>query len=190
VNVLLALLSMLPMLCLSPAHADEAASPAPLPAMRYYGSPITSDLYDAIKADPYFTRLEKELPGSPIVLRVTHTLELTSGGRAAALTTVVLAAVTLGIIPIVVNQDVVVTYEVLVNTVPVATYSYRRNQSQSHNVWNQNDKTFGLGADGLAWVKTTVTPFLAAAREDPALAALLEEYRYYFAAPAVADAAH
>ena len=85
--------------------------------------------------------------------------------------------------PIVTNNDLVVQYEVLVNGTVLASYSYRRNFTRSFNVWSK-DRTNGLGADGVAWVRSTPPQFMAAARDDAKLLALIDEYRYYFGSPA------
>jgi len=163
------------------ARADEALVSAPLPAMTYAGTEATQAIFDALHSDPLFAKLNKELVGCPIVLRVTHSLEPTSGGKATGVTTALLAAGTLGLIPFVTNHDLVVDYEFLVNGSVAANYTYRKNFTYSKNLWTK-DKTFGLGNDGLAWVKNTAPEALAAMRSDPKLAALVEEYRYYFGA--------
>jgi hypothetical protein len=162
------------------AQAEDAAAPKPLPAMRFIGSVESDEIFALLTADPLFKKLDKELVGSPIVLRVTHSLEPTSGGKASGLATGLLAASTLGLLPVVTNNDLVVYYEVLVNGTAVTTASYRKNFTHSNNIWSK-DKTNGLGADGLAWVKTTVPEFLASARQDSKLTELSAEYTFYFA---------
>ncbi len=165
------------------ARPDDKPAGPPLPAMMWVATEATQSFYDQLKADPMFARINKDLVGSPIMLRVTHSLEVTSGGKASGITTGLLAAATLGIVPLVTNHDLVVEYEVLVNGNAVASYRYRKNFTYTKNLWTK-DKYFGLGADGLAWVRGTLTEALAAMRTDPRLAALVEEYQFYFPSPA------
>lgn len=168
--------------------ADEPAPTAPatpaalvLPAVRFYSSVAADDIYAQLHADPLLSHLGRESPGCPIVLRVTHSVEPTSGGRAAGTATGLLAATTLGIIPVVTNEDFVVNYELFVNNSLVSTHAYRRNFTRSRNLWTM-DKKNPLGTEGLAWVKSTVAQFLGEARGDPAFADLVAEYTYYFGA--------
>ena len=171
----------------------SAAPPAALPAIRFYSSIAATEIYADLHADPLFAHLDQELPGCPILLRVTHSVEPTSGGKAAGVATGLLAAGTLGIIPMVTNDDFVVYYEVIVNNTVVSTHVYRRNFTRSRSLWN-SDRRNTLGNEGLAWVKGTAAQFLADARSDAALADLNREYGYYFGdtAPAVpaANVAH
>jgi hypothetical protein len=53
------------------------------------------------------------------------------------------------------------------------------------NIWAK-DETYGLGKDGLQWLKSTAAEFTAAAAGDSKLAALKKEYERYFGAPPVA----
>ncbi|MBP6513633.1 MAG: hypothetical protein KA224_00515 [Steroidobacteraceae bacterium] len=177
-----------------PAPATVAAPvtvvvPAPVPApaasvlppVRYAGTVAGDELFNLIQANPRFAKLSKDLPGSPLMLRVTHSFEMTAGGKAAGLTSAILAGSTLGLLPVVTNNDVAITYEFVVNGVPLSTWVYRRNFTRSQNIF-ATDTTYGLGKEGLAWARSTVNEFLAAAAGDAALAALVEEYGFYFPA--------
>ena len=63
------------------------------------------------------------------------------------------------------------------------TYIYKGNFTQVKNIYT-TDKTYGLGDDGLAWVKSTVNQFLADSAKDAKLDALTAEYKFYFGVPA------
>jgi hypothetical protein len=159
------------------ARADDA----PLPAMGYVGSLQDEDNYDLVKAEPMFSKLNKDLVGSPVVLRVTHSLEPTGGGKAVGLASAIFAGGTLGLLPLVLNQDLVVYYDIIVNGTVLTTFTYRKNITVSTNIWSK-DTTHGLGDTGLAWVKGTAREFVVAARHDQKLADLVDEYQFYFAA--------
>lgn len=156
-----------------------AAHGAALPAVQYNGTVAGDEIYTRLKNDPMFANLSKDLVGCPIVLRVTHSFVITGGGKATALGSVVWSIGTLGILPAVTNNDLVITYEVLVNGTVLKSFVYQRNFTRAINLW-ANDTTYGLGKDGLAWAKETATQFATEAAKDPKLADLVAEYQFYF----------
>jgi len=166
-----------------PAPPTPAAAPAApasaLPAMSFYGSIANDELFDLIKKSEQFARLDKELFGSPLHLRVMHTLQPTAGGKATGLLSAIFTGGTLGLIPAVTNNSLMVTYEVRVHGRELVSYSYQRTFTRAVNIWAK-DETHGLGKEGLAWLKSTATEFTTAAAIDPKLAALKKEYERYF----------
>ena len=153
-----------------------------LPPVAYNGSVAGDELYTLLKADPMFAALSKDLVGCPIVLRVTHSFVMTAGGKASGLASAIWSGGPLGLLPVVTTNDLVITYEVLVNGTVLTTYAYQRNFTRAVNIW-ANDTTYGLGKDGLEWAKGTVTQFVAEAAKDPKLADLASEYQFYFGTP-------
>ncbi len=153
-----------------------------LPAMNFHSTIAGRELYALIKAHATFARLDDRLIGSPIVLRVSHSLRPTAGGNAAGLVSAIWSGGTPGLLPMVTNNSFVVTYEVRVQGKDVASYSFRRRLTRAIDIRAQDDATYGLGKEGLEWLKSTVGEFTAAASRDPALAALQREYDAYFAA--------
>ncbi|MEZ5500097.1 MAG: hypothetical protein R3E77_11805 [Steroidobacteraceae bacterium] len=165
-----------------PVGAEE--SDAGLPAMNYASSVASQELLDIIKTHAAFRNLDKELVGSPITLRITHTLQPTAGGKAAGALSAVLAGGTLGLLPVVTKNSLIVSYEVLVHGEPVASYEYQKGFTRAINIWaNQNDPTYGLGQEGLDWVKSTAGEFTIAAAKDSKLLELKKEYDFYFSGP-------
>jgi hypothetical protein len=149
--------------------------------MHFAASVAADELFVLVKAAPAFAQLEKELVGSPIQLRVTHSLRPTAGGQAAGLLSAIWAGGTLGLLPVVTNNNLVLSYEVLVNGEEVARYEYNRTFTRAVNIWaEKNDPTHGLGQDGLDWAKSTASEFAAKAAQDPAIIALAREYAFYF----------
>ncbi len=144
-----------------PARAVEL-DPA-LPAMNFVSSLARDELYGVIKANPAFAHLDKDLVGSPIVLRVSHSL-----------------------LPVVTNSRVVVTYEIRVQGKDAARYVYQRSFTRAINFRAEDDATYGLGRDGLDWLKSTATEFADAASHDTRLADLKREYDRYFGPPGAA----
>jgi hypothetical protein len=166
-----------------PPPPPVAAAPRALPPMRWFGTVAGEELYKLVKADARFAQLNSELIGSPVLLRVSHSFEATSGGKAAGLASAILAGSTLGLLPVVMNNDLIINYELVVNGTTLSTYTYRKNFTRSVNIYAK-DETYGLGKEGLAWAKSTVAEFLAAVRDDAKLAELVAEYEFYFPMPA------
>lgn len=151
-----------------------------LPAMNFYSTIASKELYPLIRANGTFAQLDEELIGSPILLRVSHSLQPTAGGKAAGLLSAIWAGGTLGLLPVVTNNNFVVTYEVRVQGKSIASYAYQRSFTRAVNIWAQDDATYGLGKEGLEWLKSTVAEFTAAASKDARLAALQNEFETYF----------
>jgi hypothetical protein len=168
-----------------PADATVSGTPpAPL-SMSLVSSIAYDELYEACKKIPVFASMDKDKPGSPITIRVSHSYGHTSAGTASAIASAILAGGTLGILPAFSNRDLVITYDVLVNETLVSSYSYSKNVTRVFNI-HSSDKTHGLGADGLAWVTGTAPQFAADLERDPAYAHIQAEYRYYYAPAPIA----
>ena len=161
--------------------APVTADPNAFPPMSFYASVAENELLGIVKAQPAFAQLDKELLGSPIQVRVTHTLQPTAGGQAAGLLSAIWAGSTLGLLPVVTNNNLVLVYEVRVNGKEIARYDFQRSFTRAIGIWGaQNDPTYGLGAEGLEWAKSTASEFAAKAAQDPALLALAKEWKFYF----------
>lgn len=173
----------------APAAPTTVALPTgtrALPPMEFFSSIGGDTIYDVLKTDPAFSRMDKELAGTPIFLVVTHTSRPTAGGSAAGLVSAILAGSTLGLIPLVTSEEFVVRYEIWLQGRAISSYSFTRTKTRAVNMWAAGDKYYGLGKDGLDWLKSTATEFAAKAAKDPELAKLQAEIDYYFPQPAPA----
>lgn len=174
--------------------AVQAAAPTPATAssvptqvagaalpIRFISTIASDEVLATLKANPALAGLDIELDGSPLVLMVTHTNESTSGGQAAGFVTGMLSASTLGIIPIVTNNRLVVRYELLLNRKSVTTYSFERKATRAQNLWATGNGQEGqLGKAGLEWAKSTASEAAAKLAADPALLAVRKEMEFYF----------
>lgn len=170
-----------------PAEVTTQSVPAPpaaaLPPMYFLSTVAGDELFAALKADPALASLDKELVGSPLTLMVTHTLRPTAGGQAAGFLSAVLSGSTLGLIPIVSNDRLVIKYEVLLNGKTVTSYSYERTATRAQNLWTAgNDGYGGLGKAGMEWVKSTAAEVASKVAMDPAMLAVRNEIDFYFSA--------
>ena len=171
-----------------PAPAPVARDPSALPPMYFLSSVLSDDVFDALKQNPALSALDKDLPGSPLTLLVTHTTRVTSGGQAAGLLTAFLSGSTLGLIPMVSNDELVVRYEVMLNNKPIATYSFSRTATRAFNLWAAGSDAGALGKAGTEWVKSTAKEAAVKMAADPALASLRSEIAFYFAAEPTSSA--
>lgn len=164
------------------------AAPTPpanaLPPTMFASEVAGDELLNLLRANPRFAQVSKDVVGSPIAIRVSQTFELTAGGTASAFASALLAGSSLGILPMVSNSDHVITYEVVVNGAVLAAYPFKHNFTRVESIYAGTDTTYGLGTEGLAWAKGTVAQFIDATAQDARLAALLEEYRFYFGSAA------
>lgn len=181
--------ALLMLLLLAPRLQAEVAADNPaMPSMMFASTIAGDEIYAVLKADPKFATLDKEKPGSPVMIRITHIYGHTSAGTASGLASAIFAGATLGLLPAVSNKDLIVTYEVLIHGSSAISYTYSKNITRVFNI-HSTDKTHGLGADGLAWVSDTAKLFSADLSRDSRYSDLQAEYRFYFA-PAVGGPAN
>ena len=176
----------------SPVTPSVAAPSVPagpsLPAMIFLSSLAEDELFKIFKAQPGYAALDKELYGSPLKLIVTHTSRPTAGGQAAGLLSAVLSGGTLGLLPVVTSERLVVRYEVMLNGKAVASCSFERTSPRAINIWAAGTADAGLGKDGMAWLKSTAAEAAVKLAADPGLAALQQEIQFYFPDTAPAKA--
>jgi hypothetical protein len=164
------------------ATLPAAAPTGALPAMSFHGSIADTELFELIRKSDQFARIDKQLFGSPLQLRVMHALQPTASGKATGLLSAIFTGGTLGLIPAVTNNSLMVTYEVRVHGRELVSYSYQRTFTRAVNIWAK-DETHGLGKEGLEWLRSTASEFTAAAASDAKLIALKQEYERYFGVP-------
>jgi len=121
-------------LAVAPAFARAAPADA-LPPIQFNGTVAGDELYNLLKADPPVResqqgthRLSDRAAGHAF-------LALTSGGKASAFGSAIWAGGTLGLLPVVTNNDLVITYDLVVNGTVLATHAYQRNFTRAVNIW-------------------------------------------------------
>jgi len=148
-----------------------------LPPMVYV-STLQDDVFEALKSTSLLKNISKELPGSPIKLFTYIESVSTNGGQAAEFTSMMLAASTLGVIPVVRNKDIRIHYRVLVNQRLLTEYSYTKNFTDAGFFWAGPDSK--LSKEAKEWVDITIEQALTDLSQDKALNELTQEYNYYF----------
>jgi hypothetical protein len=159
------------------ALTGSAAVAGDYPPMVFISSVSEEKLLEAIREVPEFAKIDDEALGSPIVLQVRHFTRMTAGGSAAGFGSAVLSGGTLGIIPIVTNNDLVVKYEFTVHGTPIASFEYEENFTEVESLYDMNTE---LEGEMLAWAEATVDQFIKDINGNADIQAVFDEYRYYF----------
>lgn len=164
--------------CASTVFADSVPS-WEMPPIRFAATLEDEAIFNALQATPAFAKLNKEIIGSPLLLRVSHTHRGTTGGSAAGFTSGLLAGGSLGILPVVTNRDLVITYEILVQGAVIARFDFLGNFTEAINIYS--DKGMGrVSEKELEWIRSTIKPFIEQASQHAEVKTLLDEYHYYF----------
>ena len=166
----------------APAPAVTASTPAKsLPPMYFVSTVAKDDILSGLKANPALSTLDGELVGSPLMLIVTHTVRPAAGAQTTSMLTGILSGSTLGLIPVVSKETLVVRYEVRLNGKDIASYHFEYTGSRSINIWAEgNDGYEGLGKAGMEWVKSTAPLAAAKLAQDKAIQRARDEIDFYF----------
>ncbi len=172
-------LCLLLALAASSFSTQAAEPPFTLPPAMFF-STLDNSLLESLKKNALFSELNDELYGSPIRLGVIHTIAATAGGTASEATSLVLSAGTLGLLPIVSNNDLVVTYTLSAHSKKVVSFSYSKNFTQASSLyseasWSKMDSTVK------AWILSTADTFVADLSNSAEARELTREYEFYFA---------
>ena len=103
----------------------------------------------------------------------------TSGGTAATTTSGLLAASTLGIIPIVTNEDKTLRFEIWINRISYASYEYTENFSDVGNLWTMNNGK-KMNPEVLQWALKCIEDLHQKIAQDPKIKEMLAEHAFYF----------
>lgn len=165
-------------------HLSLASASTPtnvvLPPMRFATTLKHETLIDEIKAYPAFANIDNKNLGAPILLRVTHTWRATAGGDAAGVASGLLAGSSLGILPVVTNRDMVITYEILVHGTQIAAFEFVENFTSTVSIYSEQARTGALSESEKAWLADTLRQFDAQVQHHEGVRELLGEYQYYF----------
>ena len=170
---------ILPAVVLTLASTAALADEHHYPPMQFFSSISKDKLLEALRAEEAFSELDNDALGSPITIRVRHYTKITAGGSAAAFSSAVLSGSTLGLIPVVSNDDLVVNYEVMVHGDPIVSFEYIENFTDVDSLYDSDFNK--LEGPALEWAESTVQMFLADVRDHEAVNELFSEYRFYFA---------
>ncbi|MFD2165624.1 hypothetical protein ACFSJY_05045 [Thalassotalea euphylliae] len=155
---------------------QSAASP--IPAMKYVSNVDDEHSFDVLKSNNAWKNLDKELHGSPFLLVAYMETQETNGGSAAVATSALFSAATLGIIPIVNNNDIVLTFRIRLNNSTVTEHIYTHNVTDANSIWAGPNRE--LNKETKEWLKKSTEKFVSDISTDDQLAEVLKEYEFYF----------
>jgi hypothetical protein len=161
----------------APVNNAAAKDVFPLP-MRYVSSVTGDELFDALKKTNAMSKIDKELYGSPIVIRSTLEKFNTAGGSASTAFSAMLAGGSLGILPVVTNNDFILRYDILVNSEVIFEKAYIKNMTDAVNMFAQNNGK--MDPEILEWILTTVPEINELVSSDNKINDLVKEYLFYF----------
>lgn len=174
----------------SPASQSGDQAAVLLPTISFRADAAGNELFDALQSPHLFAHLSKEAPGSPIQLRIYHTVH-PANVDAKNFFSGLLSVGTLGLSPVIMSGEHTMHYEIYVNGQRILRYEYSAKLSRSEYLHGKTvDATHGLGPDGVVWAKSTVDLFLNDLAHDNSVRALNDEYQVYFGslAPAAGTA--
>ena len=158
-----------------------------LPEMEYITSLIEDEKhFEKLQNSTVFGNIKKEMPGAPLRLYAIIHAQSTEGGSASEFSSGLLAATTLGIIPVVKNQDIVMTYRIRINNNTLAEYSYTKNVTDVVSMYNMN-KAQNFDKETQAWIDGTIDLLLEDIKKDRNIIEFIEEFDYYFGEEKSAD---
>lgn len=126
-----------------------------------------------------FSNLDKEAVGLPIGIRILKGHRTKADG--AQVSSVILSASTLGLIPIVSNTEFKVRYDVFVQGQTLATYTYQVDSTEIENLWS-GPKGFdreNKPSEDL-FMEATLSKFLNELKSSEEAQKVFSEYWQYF----------
>jgi hypothetical protein len=164
----------------SPASQADAQAAVLLPTVSFRADASGNDLFDALQSAHLFAHLSKDAPGSPIQLRIYHSVH-PANVDAKNFFSGLLSVGTLGLSPVIMSGEHTMHYELYVNGHRISRYEYSAKLSRNEYLHGKTaDATHGLGPDGVIWAKSTVDLFLSDLARDNSVRALNDEYQLYF----------
>ncbi len=116
--------------------------------------------------------------GAPVRLIVSYHHETTAGGSVASFTTLMMSASSLGVIPVVENNDFVVTYQLRVQSKTIANFNYVINTTNAVSIYAGKEAKFSPKVQ--AFIDSTPAKFAADLAKEAAFKTLTQEYEFYF----------
>ncbi|MCG7994487.1 MAG: hypothetical protein JAZ06_03585 [Candidatus Thiodiazotropha taylori] len=158
-----------------PPYQHSGTRYPPILLVTNINSPSMSDLLNKYHA---FSRIDKEAVGLPIGVRILK-LHRTKNDS-MQFTTLMLAATTLGIVPVISNKEFKVRYDVFAQGEIVSTFTYQTNSTDANNIWMGVENENETKPDEELFIKESVSRFLSELKDSTDTQALFQEYREYY----------
>ncbi|GAB3378401.1 hypothetical protein NCG89_14750 [Spongiibacter taiwanensis] len=144
----------------------------------FYQSNIEDEKFrESLLARQAFNRLDKDAVGLPIGLMVLKTLR--PKADAAGFTSTMLAAGTLGLVPMVNSKEFTVYYMVFVHGERIARFEYSMSSADVEMLWGAGQQR-DIKPEEEVFLENTIPRFLNDLKKDEKVSALFDEYYEYF----------
>ena len=148
------------------------------PPVLFVTNVTETDVKEKLEAYKVFKRLDTESIGLPIGVRVLKGYRRKQD--AALLSTVMLSASTLGIIPVVSNAEFKVHYDVFVQGKSIAKFKYQIDSTDVDNFWKGPNAERETKPSEELFIEHTLTKFLTELKDNQEVQAAFSEYWDYF----------
>lgn len=147
------------------------------PPVFYVTNLDDTDFTNKLSAANAFSSLEKNMVGLPIGLRAVKIHKNVADG--ASVSTGLLAASTLGLIPVVSNVEFKVRYDIFVQGDSIANFEYQMTSSEVTNLWSMDGQQKMKPAEEL-FMENSINLFLNDLKNSAEAQAVFAEYYEYF----------
>ncbi|MES9848693.1 MAG: hypothetical protein AB2652_21210 [Candidatus Thiodiazotropha endolucinida] len=135
-------------------------------------------IYQLLNKYQAFSRVDKEAVGLPIGVRILKLHRTKSDST--QFTTLMLAASTLGIVPVVSNKEFKVRYDVFAQGEIVSTFTYQTKSTDVNNLWMGANNEHETKPEEELFIEDSVSRFLSELKDSADTQALFQEYREYY----------
>jgi hypothetical protein len=154
-------------------HAGEKYPPVLL--VTNIDKPSMVQIFESHKA---FSRVDKEAVGLPIGVRVLKLHRTKNDGT--QFSSLMLAASTLGIVPVISNKEFKVRYDVFVQGDIVSTFTYQVESTDVSNFWSGPRNDHETKPEEQLFIEESVSRFLVELKESVDTQEVFQEYRDYY----------
>ena len=148
------------------------------PPVLFVSNISETEIKETIEEFSAFKALDEDAIGLPIVVRVLKGKRAKQDG--ASLSTALLAAGTLGLVPVVQNTEFNVYYDVFLQGKEIARFKYTRDSTSVGILWNAANSNQQTKPADVLFLEATVPAFLNDLKENKETQAVFSEYWEYF----------
>ncbi|MEW8525706.1 MAG: hypothetical protein AB2552_21945 [Candidatus Thiodiazotropha endolucinida] len=159
----------------TPPYQHSGEKYPPILLVTNINSPSMPDLLNKYHA---FSKVDEEAVGLPIGVRILKLHR--SKNDSTQFTTLMLAATTLGIVPVISNKEFKVRYDVFAQGEIVSTFIYQTTSTDVNNLWMGVDQEHETKPEEELFIEDSVSRFLTELKDSTDTQALFQEYREYY----------
>ena len=159
------------------AQASDDLVPIPIELIAIFDE---GNLKDELSQITFLSDLDENYDDSPIALIVSLVNRDRSLEGAVGFTSLMITSGTLGLVPVVTNNDLIVRYELILHGSVISRHEFAENFRGADMIWDNGPNEPALTEAMMAWISSTVPLLKEAYDNDEGLAQLTRDYNYYF----------